>query len=336
MSLSETHVFSSNVYNEARIGWNRSLTFEELETSFTRNVIKEMGLDSQLPLSQAPLEWGPPNFGISASSSALGLPALRTGAPWNPNGGQIWHFADNLSIVRGKHSLKMGGTVMRRNNVFIETLTARGGLNFGNAPGGAYTGDGLVDFMLGYMGSATVGVAPLHGRPNQFWLAGYFQDDYKVSTNLTLNLGIRYDYFQPWKEMRDHWASFDLATNQVVYAANATEAQGSRALRFGDKNNWGPRFGFAWRPLGRQNTVVRGGYGVYFEQEHPSGPILHAINPPPGGLGAPGAEFSGFGFSRDYTAPSVTTNPQPTLFWNKFLHRFGRHSDPCRRLRCRS
>ncbi|MCI0626194.1 MAG: TonB-dependent receptor, partial [Acidobacteria bacterium] len=317
-SLSETHVFSSNVFNEARVGWNRSLTFEELETSFTRDVVKELGLDSQLPLSRDPLEWGPPNFSTTQSSSALGLPGLRTFAPWNPNGGQIWHFADNLSIVKGKHSLKMGGTVMRRNNVFIETLNARGDFRFGGAPGGAYTGDGLLDFMLGYMSSATVGVSPLHGRPNQFWLAGHFQDDYKVTPSLTLNLGIRYDYFQPWKELRDHWATFDLATNQMVFAKNATEAQGGRALRFGDKNNWGPRFGFAWRPLGRQNTVVRGGYGVYFEQEHPSGPILHAINPPPGGLGAAGAEFSGFGFSRDYTAPALATNPRPSLFWNNF------------------
>jgi hypothetical protein len=275
-------------------------------------------LDSQLPLSREPLEWGAPNFNIGQTSSALGLPSLRPLAPWNPNGGQIWHIADNLSIVAGKHSLKMGGTVMRRNNVFIETLNARGILGFGGAPGGAYTGDGLLDFMLGYLSSATVGVAPLHGRPNQFWLAGYFQDDYKVSTNLTLNLGIRYDYLQPWKELHDHWSTFDLATDQLVFAQNAGDAQGGRALRFGDKNNWGPRFGFAWRPLGRQNTVVRGGYGVYFEQEHPSGPILHAINPPPGGLGAPGAEFSGFGFSRDYTAPSITTNPIPTLLWNNF------------------
>ncbi len=65
-SMSETHVFSSNVFNEARVGWNRSMTFEELETSFTRDVVKEMGLDSQLPLSRDPLEWGPPNFTISA------------------------------------------------------------------------------------------------------------------------------------------------------------------------------------------------------------------------------------------------------------------------------
>ena len=318
ISLSETHVFSSNVYNEARVGWNRSFTFEELETSFTRDVGKELGLDSQLPLSREPLEWGPPNFGISQSSSALGLPGLRTFAPWNPNGGQIWHVADNLSIASGKHSLKIGGTVMRRNNVFIETLNARGAFTFGGAPGGAYTGDGLLDFMLGYLSAATVGVAPLHGRPNQFWWAGYFQDDYKVSTNLTVNLGIRYDYFQPWKELRDHWATFDPATNQIVYARNATDAQGGRALRFGDQNNWGPRLGFAWRPLGRSNTVLRGGYGIYYEQEHPSGPILHAINPPPGGLGAPGAEFSGFGFSRDYTAPALATNPLPTLFWSNF------------------
>lgn len=317
-SLSETHVFSSNIFNEARAGWNRSLTFEELETSFTRDVGKELGLADQLPNSRDPLEWGPPNFSISSSSSALGLPGLRTGAPWNPNGGQIWHFADNLSLVIGKHSLKTGFTIMRRNNVFIETLSARGVFGFGGAPGGAYTGDGLLDFMLGYMSSAQAGIAPLHGRPNQFWNAGYFQDDWKVTSTLTLNLGIRYDYFQPWKEMRDHWASFDLATNQVIYAATATEQQGGRALRFGDKNNWGPRFGFAWRPMGLQNTVLRGGYGVYYEQEHPSGPILHAINPPPGGIGAAGAEFAGFGFTRDWTAPPLATSPVPTLFFESF------------------
>jgi hypothetical protein len=318
VSISETHIFSSNIFNEARIGWNRSFTLEELETSFTRDVSTELGIADQLPLTREPLEWGPPNFSIAQSSSALGLPGLRTFAPWNPNGGQIWHFADNLSLLIGKHSFKTGFTVMRRNNVFIETLNARGVFSFGGAPGGAYTADGLVDFMLGYMSAATVGVAPLHGRPNQFWTAGYVQDDYKVSSDLTLNLGLRYDYFQPWKELRDHWASFDLASNSVVYSATATDDQAGRALRFGDMNNWGPRFGFAWRPFGAPDTVLRGGYGIYYEQEHPSGPILHAINPPPGGFAAPGAESSGFGFSRDYTAPSLETNPQPTLFWQNF------------------
>ncbi len=318
VSLSETHVFSSNLFNEARAGWNRSLTFEALETSFTQDVGAQIGLTDQLPLTRNPLEWGPPNFTISTSSSALGLPALRTGAPWNPNGGQIWHFADNLSIVKGNHSLKTGLTVMRRNNVFIETLTARGAFGFGGAAGGAYTNDGLLDFMLGYLSSASVGIAPLHGRPNQFWYAGYFQDDFKVSPSLTVNLGVRYDYFQPWKELRDHWASFDLKTNQIAYAKTATEDQGGRALRFGDGNNWGPRFGFAWRPFGAGNTVLRGGYGIYYEQEHPSGPILNAINPPPGGIGASGAEFSGFGFTRDFTAPSLAAGPRPTLFWDSF------------------
>ncbi len=64
--------------------------------------------------------------------------------------------------------------------------------------------------------------------------------------------------------------------------------------------------------------MIRGGYGIYYEQEHPSGPILNAINPPPGGIGAPGAEYSGFGFTRDYTAPALATNPTPTLFWDNF------------------
>ena len=78
VSLSETHIFSSNLFNEARAGWNRSFTFEQLETSFTTDVSSQLGIAGQLPLTRDPLEWGPPNFGISQSASALGL--LR-GAP---------------------------------------------------------------------------------------------------------------------------------------------------------------------------------------------------------------------------------------------------------------
>jgi hypothetical protein len=100
-----------------------------------------------------------------------------------------------------------------------------------------------------------------------------------------------------------------------VYAKNASSNVGGRALKFGDRNNFGPRFGFAWRPVKSHELVVRGGYGVYYEQEHPSGPILHAINPPPGGIGAPDAAYSGFGFTRDFTAPALSTNPVPSLLW---------------------
>jgi hypothetical protein len=316
VSLPETHIFTSSVFNEARAGWNRSFTFEELETSFRDDISTQLGHCRPVAPHGQPPGMGPPNFGISQSSSVFGLPGLRTAAPWNPNGGQIWHFADNLSIVRGKHSFKTGGTIMRRNDVFIETLTARGSFNFGSAPGGAYTGNGLLDFLEGYIASASVGIAPLHGQPNQFWYAAYFQDDYKVTSSLTVNLGIRYDYFQPWKEIHDHWASFDLTGHQVVYAKDAKDAQGRRALKFGDENNFGLRFGFAWRPARPQELVVRGGYGIYYEQEHPSGP--NAINPPPGGIGAADAPYSGFGLTRDFTAPALSTNPVPSLLWSNF------------------
>lgn len=102
LSLSETHVFSGSIFNEARAGWNRSLTFEQNETSFTRDISTELGIANQLPLTRNPLEWGPPNFNIGQTASASASPGLRTAAPWNPNGGQIWHFTNNLSILKGE------------------------------------------------------------------------------------------------------------------------------------------------------------------------------------------------------------------------------------------
>ena len=101
VSLSETHIFSSNIFNEARAGWNRSFTFEELETSFKSDISDATwALPTNCP-SRATRWNGDRRISASRqSSSALGLPGLRTGAPWNPNGGQIWHFADNLSIVQ--------------------------------------------------------------------------------------------------------------------------------------------------------------------------------------------------------------------------------------------
>ena len=103
----------------------------------------------------------------------------------------------------------------------------------------------------------------------------------------------------------------------------AIEFYGQGAGRTGAKRPYktdfldlGPRLGLSFRITNK--TVFRGGYGIYYEQEHPSGPILNAINPPPGGIGAPDASYSGFGFTRDFTAPPLATSSRPTLFWENF------------------
>ena len=114
---------------------------------------QQLGIADELPLTRDPLEWGPPNFTIAqarprpdAGSHRGALEPER-----RPDLALPDRPVDNLI---GKHSIKAGVTVMRRNNVFIETLTARGD-SFGGAPGGAYTGDGLVDFMLGHLSAAS-------------------------------------------------------------------------------------------------------------------------------------------------------------------------------------
>ena len=139
----------------------------------------------------------------------------------------------------------------------------------------ANTGVNLADFLLGRINSLSLYAAPTIGKRLQYY-GGYFQSDWKVSPNLTLNFGMRYDTDTPAYEVANRMANLD------AYAANPLAGTGDipagalGAMRFAgrngvgkylwawDKNNFGPRFGFAWRLPWHGNTVVRGGYGVYY------------------------------------------------------------------------
>ena len=119
--------------------------------------------------------------------------------------------------------------------------------------------------------------------------------------------------------MRDHWASFDLSTNQIVYAKNATDAQGGRALRFRRRATTGVRGSASHgAPSVFRVRFCAAATASTTSRNIPAAPILNAINPPPGGIAAPDAASSGFGFTRDFTAPALATNPAPTLFWDTF------------------
>jgi hypothetical protein len=211
-----------------------------------------------------------------------------------------YELTDNLTWIKGRHILKFGGRLYRRNILFTDARSHNGSFNFtgvmtNRGSGGAGTGISFADFLLGHPASAT------RSNPATWWggygtyLHGFIQDDYRLTSNLTLNLGLRYEY-TPWLTgYRNQAAVFDPTRDKPIIVSSDSDAidlgaqpladvgyalfkdliqTSSQAglpiqLTENDNNQWAPRAGFAYR-LG-DRTVLRGGYGVFYEAEGTSG-----------------------------------------------------------------
>lgn len=261
------HVFSPRLINEARIGFNRFVldyTSEGAEPGADlgnklgiRNS-NTSGLQSVLPIF-SPAQYA----GIGHSRS---LPIFRRE--------NTFHYADNLTYTVGKHTLKWGGDFRRRQVTEYQTNRGNGRFNFSSAftnlPGVGGTGDTMASFLLGFPSlieqDFTLAWIGARGVETGF----YFADDVRVNRKLTLNLGMRWEYYSPYSEVDNQWASFDLATATVRVAGR--EGVDRRAGVNRDFRDWAPRFGFAYHPL--PHTVVRGGYGLFFNPNGNGGALL--------------------------------------------------------------
>jgi len=161
-----------------------------------------------------------------------------------------------------------------------------------NPSGRTGTGSPFADFLLGYPDGASIGTNVRAGiRVRNY--SSFLQDDWKISTKLTLNIGVRYEYTTPVIEVANRMANFDIATNQVVLAKDGSLH--NRALANADRNNFAPRFGLAYQ-MGSK-TVIRTGYGVFYTLED-AGHHNPAFNPP---------------FSASFSYPSDQLNPSTAL-----------------------
>lgn len=188
-------------------------------------------------------------------------------------GQQAYTLSDNLTKIWGRHTLK-GGFTFRRNNLWGNS-PAGYNLNFDgylttNADSGS-GGSGLAQFLLGTlaegMGSSAVQYAPWQTNDDY---ALFAQDDFRVSKNLTLSLGVRWDIYGWIRERHNMLANFDLSQKnpevnsmgKIVYPG--TSGHPDRNIFPANKDSFGPRIGFAWSPRGNNKTVIRGGYGMVF------------------------------------------------------------------------
>ncbi|MFZ0957339.1 MAG: TonB-dependent receptor [Candidatus Sulfotelmatobacter sp.] len=259
--------------NIVRADFNRSRTHTQNLYAFNDNITNTVGITG---VSQNPFDWGLPTLSFTNFGSLQDItPALTRN--------QTYTFTDNMIWNHGKHTLRWGAD-FRRVEVNPETdSNPRGsfvfsGLNTSQLDSGnpvAGTGYDFADFLLGLPQQTSEQFGQNNHFRGNFWDL-YAQDEWKMRGNLTLNLGVRYEYVSPLTEINNRIVNLDLSPGVLVQnpalALAVTPIQPGQAGPYSgplpaslvrpDRNNFAPRVGFAWKPFSK--TVVRGGYGINY------------------------------------------------------------------------
>lgn len=266
-----THIFSPRLVNEARVGYTR-FGFYRLQQDRDQDVVNRLGIGGLTDAGKTPFNNGAPETIVSGFATIGGPTNLPQGRHDN-----TYHYVENLTLVTGKHTLKWGFDIRRFLFNSFFTSFGRGSFRFD----GRFTGHPVADLLLGmaFQGDRNLG-EPFHNALT-FSSGYYFQDDWKLTPRLTLNFGLRYEMNLPPIEKVDKIASFDPRTNTIKVAGDReafiNPANGvlemrarpgiGRRLWTTDKNNFSPRVGLAWRPFGGAGTVVRAGFGTYYNYQ---------------------------------------------------------------------
>jgi outer membrane receptor protein involved in Fe transport len=241
--LSETHIFSGASVNELRVSMNRtgirndSLPTKPIDPSLSFNPGQPFGT---IKFSQTGTSGGA--GAASAGISEIGSTSNRPTS--NPQ--TIFEENDTFSTVRGGHSLKFGGSIQRYQLNELQTATA-----------GTWTFGGLTSFLTGTPTSLAIQAKPSYFGWRQTLIGYFVQDDWRLSRNLTLNLGLRHEFYTPPTEVNN-------LASALIHVNDQTRTQGSPFIP--SKLNFSPRFGLAWDPRGDGKTSVRLGVGVFYNE----------------------------------------------------------------------
>jgi outer membrane receptor protein involved in Fe transport len=281
LSAGVQSVISSHLLNEFRFGWSTIYGPGKPSTPVTS---ADLGIAS--PLSSLFPSMPTLSFlnMFSLGPSPLGITYAAT---------NTYPVSDTVTWTKGRHTMKFGGEYKRQElDAPYFDVFPNGELFYL----GVLTGNPFEDFLAGLSGLSAIGSGTnsLHNRANDF--SAFFQDDWKVTPRLTLNLGLRYDYFGPTTETQGHFVGFDpskavtapllipgfgtncptdpstcgsVVTGGFVQAGNGNLPgipKVSDGLVNPNYKNFGPRVGFAYQPTDRGNIVLRGGYGIFYDR----------------------------------------------------------------------
>jgi hypothetical protein len=221
-----------------------------------------------------------------------------------------YQIVDSVSFTTGDHTLKFGGTILRRDVALFRPNRGKGFfflVGNGNADGFVQTGFEQSDLLIGFVRNYQIG-PPFGTVGTRNWENAVFaQDDWRVNSRLTLNLGLRYEYFTNPTEQYGRQANFNINNGRLVIAQGSDDN-----LTNTDKNNFSPRVGVAFDLFGNSRSVIRGGYGIFYFLDRGGIDNQLAQNPPYSGFSVfsyeNGARITLSGRGPD-NIPSTQTNP---------------------------
>ena len=260
-AIGYSHTFGGNLLNDLRVSFIR-YAVHSTPVDFGQNISDQVGIPNA-------------NRGNVETS---GLAVINING-YNNLGNSTWipelsadntyQVADSLSWIRGKHTIKLGADFRRYQRNFYQSQAAFGQFNFsgqftqdltGTDPNGG--GSGLADLLLGLPNYREQDGLAYKDHTRMWELGEFIQDDIRVSSKLTLNLGMRYDTFSP---VGGQVGNFNLATG-VVDLNFGPNAKSNAGVGF-DKKDFGPRIGFAYSPFDDRKTVVSGAFGIFYAPE---------------------------------------------------------------------
>ena len=307
--LQWTHHFTTTLFSNLRYNFSRSASQATPYFANTQNIAQNAGIQGTDP---APSFWGPPSLAFSNGISNL------SDGNFSLNHNNTNQLGENLIWVHGKHNFTFGGDFRRLDFNQLSQQNPRGSFLFN----GTLTGNAFVDFLLGYPATSSIAYGNADKYFRTSWLDSFVNDDWRIKTNLTINFGVRWDFQQPVSELYNRLVNLNIGPNFTTAApVCATPANGcTPAAQAGypdsllrpNYHEFQPRVGIAWRPLTRHSTVVRAGYGIYYNtsvyqslasQMAQQAPLSYSVT-------QPNSVANPFTLANAFLTPAISATPQ--------------------------
>jgi hypothetical protein len=335
VAVSETHVFSDRTINQASIGFSRIfnhiLSFGTGTCEAAIIGIPGADLGSKCgSLTGYPASLNQSNkdcigCGMTSFQMTTYMSLGDRGYAPYQGGTNVYSASDTLDLIRGKHNIRFGG-VFRANQMNIRNNAFQDGFVSQN---GAATGDNMGDLLLGSLGTfAAHDQTFLGGTVGRRWklFRPFVQDDWRVTNNLTVNIGLAWALATPETEIENRQSNFDVLTLKwyvpkgspgLSGCTNCVTSDSRVGIQF-DKTALEPRIGLAWKPMGSDKTAVRAGYAIFHDSAWNQGgqglwqnaPFYAEVDPFPTGV-CPTFGGSGCGLSNGFLLPAGTPSTTP-------------------------